>query len=83
MKVDPKGTTTAAVSFAATTHSVKPTPKTVTFAHTFYMVIHYFDTILFVDKIGSPTDRSESGEQSAKDTAIDTTKKMGMCLHIM
>jgi hypothetical protein len=36
------------------------------------MVIHYFDTILFVAKIGSPTDHSESGEQPAKDTAIDT-----------
>jgi len=71
LKVDPKGTTAAAVSFSGTTRG-GPTFHTVSFAHTFYMVIHYFDTILFVAKIGSPTDRAESGEQPDKDTAIDT-----------
>jgi hypothetical protein len=36
------------------------------------MVIHYFDTILFVAKIGSPTDLAESGETPGIDTAEDT-----------
>jgi serine protease inhibitor len=41
LKVDPKGTTAAAVTYAGSTRGRGSTPKKVTFAHTFYMVIHY------------------------------------------
>jgi len=77
LKVDPKGTTAAAVTFAGTTRGMGSRPKTVTFAHTFYMVIHYLDTILFVAKIGCPSDVAESGEGPDADTAPDTTDKSG------
>jgi hypothetical protein len=77
LKVDPKGTTAAAVTYAGTTRGMGSRPKTVTFAHTFYMVIHYLDTILFVAKIGSPTDLAETGDRPAADTVQDTNETKG------
>ena len=56
LKVDRLGTKAAARTFAKMTRGGSgPTYYNVTFAHTFYMVIHLHDTILFVAKIGSPT----------------------------
>jgi hypothetical protein len=65
LKVDPKGTTAAGATISITTRGSRP-PE-VTFAHTFYMVIHYHDTILFVAKIGSPQDLAPSADEAPAD----------------
>ena len=75
LKVDQKGTKAAAVTALGTTRGSQPLPYySVTFAHTFYMVIYHHDTILFVAKIGSPQEVVESGRAPDADTLPDTTK---------
>jgi len=75
LKVDQKGTKAAAVTASGTTRGTRPEPYySVTFAHTFYMVIYHHDTILFVAKIGSPQEVVESGRAPDADTLPDTTK---------
>ena len=74
LKVDQKGTKAAAVTKAGTTRGGRNRPKYyhVTFAHTFYMVIYHNDAILFVAKIGCPTDRSENGGNPPTDDIPNT-----------
>jgi hypothetical protein len=73
LKVDRLGTTAAARTVAAMTRGSRgPTYLKVTFAHTFYMVIYHFDTILFVAKIGGPQDHANSGGSPATDQVVDT-----------
>ena len=57
LEVDQKGTVAAAYSASQVTRGsrVGPDYKYVSFTHTFYMVIHHNDTILFVAKVASPT----------------------------
>jgi serine protease inhibitor len=57
LKVDQKGTVAAAKTVLAMTRGGggRPSYQDISFAHTFYMVIHHNDTILFVAKVASPT----------------------------
>jgi serine protease inhibitor len=55
LEVDQKGTVAAAFTFSAATRSPGPHYESVSFQHTFYMVIHHNDIILFVAKVASPT----------------------------
>jgi len=57
LKVDQKGTVAAAVTTSAMTRGGggRPSYQDISFTHTFYMVIHHNDTILFVAKVASPT----------------------------
>jgi serine protease inhibitor len=73
LKVDRLGTTAAARTVGVATRGSRgPTYLKVTFAHTFYMVIYHFDTILFVAKIGCPQDHADSGRSPATDEVVDT-----------
>lgn len=58
LKVDQKGTVAAAQTVMNTTrggNGDRPSYQDISFAHTFYMVIHHKNTILFVAKVASPT----------------------------
>jgi serine protease inhibitor len=56
LKVDQEGTEAAAVTTSGTTRGGGgPHYKDISFKHTFYMVIHHNNTILFVAKVASPT----------------------------
>jgi serine protease inhibitor len=57
LEVDQKGTVAAAFTVSAATRSPGSGPRyeSISFQHTFYMVIHHNDTILFVAKVASPT----------------------------
>jgi serine protease inhibitor len=58
LEVDQKGTVAAAVTTSGATRGGSgggPQYNYISFKHTFYMVIHHNDTILFVAKVASPT----------------------------
>ena len=57
LEVDQKGTKAAVYTALQTTRSKGSGPQYeyISFTHTFYMVIHHKDTILFVAKVASPT----------------------------
>jgi hypothetical protein len=58
LEVDQKGTVAAAFTTSAATRSPGgggPQYNYISFKHTFYMVIHHNDTVLFVAKVASPT----------------------------
>jgi serine protease inhibitor len=57
LEVDQKGTVAAAFTAVAATRSPGSGPQYnyISFKHTFYMVIHHNDTVLFVAKVASPT----------------------------
>lgn len=76
LKVDQDGTIASAASkMGATRGSRAPVIPTISFAHTFYMVILHGDTILFVAKVASPPpSQDQTGGVPPPDSTIVVTK---------
>jgi serine protease inhibitor len=81
LEVDQKGTVAAAVTTSGATRSPGgggPSYEYVSFQHTFYMVIHHNDTILFVAKVASPTPSkspSQTPSQAPSHKVVQTSKE--------
>ena len=78
LEVDQKGTVAAAFTVQAATRSPGPRYESVSFQHTFYMVIHHNDTILFVAKVASPTPSkspSQVPSQAPSNKVVQTSKE--------
>lgn len=81
LEVDQKGTVAAAYTTSAATRSPGgggPSYEYVSFQHTFYMVIHHNDTILFVAKVASPTPSkspSQTPSQAPSHKVVQTSKE--------